>query len=75
MGRSIIDALGMGLGFTLTLTVLGSIREILGSGMVFGAQVMPDMFVPWLVMILPPGAFITLGLLIGTTNWIKAKKG
>lgn len=75
VGRSMIDALGMGLGFTLTLTVLGSIREILGAGMLFGAQVMPDVFVPWLVMILPPGAFITLGLMIGTVNWINAKKG
>ncbi|MBN2280870.1 MAG: electron transport complex subunit E [Candidatus Marinimicrobia bacterium] len=75
VGRSIIDALGMGIGFTMTLTVLGSIREILGSGMLFGAQVMPDAFAPWLVMILPPGAFITLGLLIGTANWINAKKG
>jgi electron transport complex protein RnfE len=75
VGRSMVDALGMGLGFTLTLTVLGSIREILGSGMLFGAQVMPDVFAPWLVMILPPGAFITLGLMIGTVNWINSKKG
>jgi len=75
VGRSMIDALGMGVGFTLTLTVLGSIREILGTGMLFGAQVMPDAFAPWLVMILPPGAFITLGLMIGTVNWINAKKG
>ncbi len=75
VGRSIIDAVGMGLGFTLTLTALGAIREILGSGMLFGLQVMPDAFQPWLVMILPPGAFITLGLMIGTVNWINAKKG
>ena len=74
-GRSMIDALGMGVGFTITLTILGSVREILGSGMLFGAQVMPDVFVPWLVMILPPGAFITLGLMIGTFNWINARKG
>ncbi len=75
VGRSMIDALGMGTGFTLTLVVLGSIREILGTGMIFGAQIMPDNFVPWLVMILPPGAFLTLGLMIGTFNWINAKKG
>ncbi len=75
VGRSIIDALGMGIGFTITLTVLGAVRELFGSGMVFGFQVMPDAFQPWLVMILPPGAFITLGLMIGTVNWINAKKG
>ncbi len=75
VGRSIIDALGMGVGFTLTLTVLGSIREWLGAGTIFSLQMMPDSFVPWMVMILPPGAFITLGLMIGVTNWINARKG
>lgn len=74
VGRSIIDALGMGIGFTLTLTVLGSIRELLGAGTIFSMQIMPDNFTPWMVMILPPGAFLTLGLMIGIANWITAKR-
>lgn len=74
VGRSIIDALGMGVGFTLTLTVLGSIRELLGAGTIFSMQIMPDNFTPWMVMILPPGAFLTLGLMIGIANWITAKR-
>jgi electron transport complex protein RnfE len=74
VGRSIVDALGMGVGFTLTLTVLGSIRELLGSGTIFSMQIMPDNFAPWMVMVLPPGAFLTLGLMIGIANWITAKR-
>ncbi len=72
--RAIIDALGMSIGFTLTLVVLGSIRELLGSGTIFSFQIMPASFQPWMVMGLPPGAFLTLGLMIGIANWIKAKK-
>ena len=74
VGRSIIDALGMSVGFTLTLTLLGAIRELLGSGTIFSIQLMPDSFSPWMVMILPPGAFLTLGLMIGVANWIVAKR-
>ncbi|MFH1826138.1 MAG: electron transport complex subunit E [bacterium] len=66
---SFVDALGMGLGFTLALVVLGTIREILGSGTVFGLL----SFEPWVIMILPGGAFITLGLLIGLMNSLKRK--
>ena len=72
--RAIIDALGMSLGFTITLTILGAIRELLGSGMIFSVQIMPTSFDPWMVMILPPGAFLTLGLMIGVANWINARK-
>ena len=73
VGRSIIDALGMSAGFTITLTILGAIRELLGSGSIFSLPVMPDSFVPWMVMALPPGAFLTLGLMIGMVNWINAR--
>lgn len=73
VGRSVIDALGMSTGFTITLTLLGGIRELLGAGTVFGAQVMPDSFVPWTVMMLPPGAFLTLGIMIGVANWINSR--
>jgi len=69
IGRSLLDSLGMGLGFILVLVVLGVIREILGSGSVFGFALLGDWFTPWMVMILPPGAFLTLGILIALANW------
>jgi len=75
VGRSLVDALGMGLGFIFVLVVLGGIREILGSATLFNMQVFGDWFNPWMVMILPPGAFLTLGLLIGLGNWINERKG
>jgi electron transport complex protein RnfE len=71
---SIIDALGMGLGFTLTLSVLAAVREVLGSGTFFEIPVTPDVFVPWTAMSMPVGAFITLGLLLGGVNLISRKK-
>ena len=64
-----VDALGMGIGFTLALIVLGTIREIFGSGTVFGVL----NFEPWVIMILPGGAFITLGLLIALMNMLKQR--
>lgn len=70
---SALDGLGMGLGFTLSLTLLGSIREILGNGTWFGMQVMGSGFNPAVIMILPPGAFITLGLLLALLNKLTAK--
>ncbi len=71
---SVIDALGMGVGFTLTLCVLAAIRELLATGMIFEAQVMPDAFVPWAAMGMPVGAFITLGLMLGLVNSTSKKK-
>jgi electron transport complex protein RnfE len=70
---SVVDALGMGAGFTLTLCVLAGIRELLATGKVFEIQVMPDAFVPWAAMGMPVGAFITLGLLLGAVNLITRK--
>ncbi len=72
--RSVVDALGMGLGFTASLTVLGSVRELLGNGTVFGAALMPASFEPWIVMILPAGAFLTLGLILGVVNTITLRR-
>ncbi len=66
--RSFLDALGNGTGFLIALLILGSIRELLGTRKIFGFQVLPDGFTPWMVMILPAGAFLTLGLLIGFAN-------
>jgi electron transport complex protein RnfE len=72
--RSILDALGMGSGFLAALFVIGSIREVLGNRTILGMQVLPDGFTPWLIMILPAGAFITYGLLMGFSNAYIAKK-
>ncbi|MEG8947690.1 electron transport complex subunit E [Rosettibacter firmus] len=73
--RSILDALGNGTGFLIALFIMGSIRELLGSRTILGYQILPDSFEPLLIMILPPGAFITLGLLIGFANqFIERKK-
>jgi len=64
------DALGQSLGFALALASIASVREILGSGSWFGIEVMPAGWPDWVVMVLPPGAFLTLGLLLGAANWI-----
>ncbi len=71
---SIVDAVGMGVGFTLTLCVLAGIRELLSTGMIFEAKVMPEWFVPWAAMSMPVGAFITLGLILGLVNILSKKK-
>lgn len=71
---SIFDGVGMGMGFTLSLTILGSIREILGSGTIFGFQLMPTAYKPASIMVLAPGAFFTLGLLMALINYYNLKK-
>ncbi|MGA1844716.1 MAG: electron transport complex subunit RsxE [bacterium] len=71
--NSIADGLGMGLGFTLSITVLGSIRELLGNGSIFGFSVFGKSYLPFLIAILPPGAFVALGLLLGLMNKINEK--
>jgi len=71
---SIIDAVGMGVGFTVTLCVLASIRELLSTGKIFEVSQMPNGFVPWAALGMPVGAFITLGLMIGLVNIIAGKK-
>ncbi|MEN4013774.1 MAG: electron transport complex subunit E [Chloroflexota bacterium] len=72
--RSGLDALGSGLGFTATLFVLGGIREVLGARTLLGLQVLPDAFEPWVVKILPAGAFLTLGLMMGLVNSFANRK-
>lgn len=74
VGASFFDGLGMGLGFTVSLAALGIIREFLGTGKVFGAQITPDAFQPALIMILAPGGFFTLGILMAILNQRKLKK-
>ncbi len=68
---AIADALGMSLGFMLALLSLGCLREILGSGSLFGLPLFGAGFEPWVVMLLPPGGFITLGLLLLFFSWAR----
>jgi electron transport complex protein RnfE len=67
---SLFDGLGMGLGFTLALTAIGTVREILGAGSLFGISVMPATYEPAIIMILAPGAFFTLAILMAILNAI-----
>jgi electron transport complex protein RnfE len=64
----------MGLGFTVALFILGAVREIIGNGTVFGAGILGSGYIPALLLILPPGAFLALGFLVGGMNQIEAKK-
>ncbi len=68
---SAIDGLAMGLGFTLSLTVIGSVREILGAGTWFGLSILGNAYDPAIIFILPAGAFLTLGMLAALVNFIR----
>lgn len=74
VSRAIFDGFGMGLGFTLALFILGAVREIFGSGALLGYTIFGAGYQPMLLMILPPGAFITLGLLLATMNKYEARR-
>lgn len=71
---SIFDAIGMGLGFTVALFLIGAFREVIGAGQILGMQVMPASYKPASIMILAPGAFFTLGGLVTFLNYRKTKK-
>ncbi len=73
VGLSMIDGLGMGLGFTVSLVLIGAIRELLGNGTIFNVSIMGPSYLPLLLMILPPGAFIVLGILLGLMNQAEIK--
>ena len=70
--ESAFDGIGMGLGFTIALTILGAIRELLGAGSVFGVKVMPAAFTPISIFILAPGAFFVIAVLTALQNKMKA---
>jgi len=72
--NSFLDAAGMGTGFTFALLCLGSIREILGNGSLFGFQLFADNYQNWIVMILPGGGFFVLGLWVLLFNWIQQRQ-
>lgn len=70
---SMFDGLGIGIGFTVALTILGIIRELFGAGTIFNIQIMPAMYKPAIIMILAPGAFFTLGILMALINLYRVK--
>ena len=74
LGRSVLDALGMGGGFTIAVLCLGVVREVLGNGTFAGIPVLGDGFEPWIVMILPGGAFFVLGGWLLLFSWLKQRK-
>jgi electron transport complex protein RnfE len=71
---SLLDGIGQGGGFVLGLLSLAVVRELLGSGTWFGARVLPEVWPNWVIMVLPPGAFLTLGSLIGLVNWLTTRR-
>lgn len=70
---SLFDGIGMGLGFTIGLTAIGIVRELIGSGTIFGAQVMPSFYEPVTIFILAPGAFLVLSMLTAIQNKVKMR--
>ncbi|MGL5205927.1 MAG: electron transport complex subunit RsxE [Acidaminococcaceae bacterium] len=71
---SFLDAVGMGIGYTLSISFVAAIREILGAGTLLGFSVLGPSFQPVLLMVLPPGAFITMGFLFAGANYLKQRK-
>lgn len=72
--RSFLDAVGMGLGFAISLVILGSVRELFAFGTIFNYVLLGEWYEHWVVMALPAGAFVTLGLLLGLFNWINGSR-
>ncbi|MFW6241840.1 MAG: electron transport complex subunit RsxE [Thermodesulfobacteriota bacterium] len=68
------DAIGQSLGFGLALVSIAAVRELLGTGGLFGLQLLPANWPDWVVMVLPPGAFLSFGLLLGAVNWYSDRK-
>ncbi len=68
------DAIGQGIGFGLGLSSIAVVRELLGTGALAGVAVLPAAWPQWVIMVLPPGAFLTFGLLLGLINWIQQRR-
>jgi electron transport complex protein RnfE len=75
VGRSALDAIGMGIGFMVALLLMGTFREILGSGSLLGVPLFGSGYEPWVVMILPPGGFLTLGGILLLLGWSRQRRG
>lgn len=74
VGRALLDAVGVGTGFLIALLMIGGVREILGTGTFLGVPLFGDNYEPWVVMILPPGGFLTLGFWLLGLNWYHERK-
>ena len=74
VGRSLLDAVGSGTGFMIAMLMMGTFREVLGSGSIMGFSVLGENFEPWIVMILPPGGFLTLGFILLGFGWWKGRQ-
>jgi Na+-translocating ferredoxin:NAD+ oxidoreductase subunit E len=72
--RALADAVGMGLGFTAALSVISAFRELLGNGSLLGFKVLGPHFEPWVIMIMPPGGFLTLGIMFLVMGWHGVRK-
>jgi electron transport complex protein RnfE len=74
VGRSLLDAAGTGTGFMIAMLMMGTFREVLGNGSIMGVSVLGENFEPWIVMILPPGGFLTLGFILLAFGWWKERQ-
>jgi electron transport complex protein RnfE len=74
VGRSLLDAVGTGTGFMIAMLMMGTFREVLGNGSIMGYSVLGENFEPWIVMILPPGGFLTLGFILLGFGWWKERQ-
>jgi electron transport complex protein RnfE len=74
VGRALLDAVGTGIGFMIALLMMGSVREVLGNGTFLGISLFGPNFEPWVVMILPPGGFLTLGVILLILSWIEKRR-
>lgn len=72
--RAVLDAIGMGVGFSLVLLGLGAFRELLGNGTLLGMRVFGAGFEPWVIMVLPPGGFLTLGLMMLAVSYAQDRR-
>ena len=74
VGRSLLDAVGTGFGFIIAMLMMGVVREVLGAGTIFDVKVIPGNFEPWVIFVLPPGGFLTLGFWLLLLNWFQEKR-
>ena len=75
VGRAVLDAVGTGAGYIITLLMMGTIREILGSGSLMGIRLFGPSFEPWVIMLLPPGGFFMIGVLLLAKSWWTRRQG